>query len=439
MARTLRLLLLAALSGSAVAADNAATWKPWLEQGAQPAQAISVAFPSSAELVRMRANRGWIEQWASQAPSVAWGDVAVGLVVKYQQNPQRAGRAFAYLHTAIHDALVACARRGCEPAVRAVAMHAAAGRMLDHLYPDESRGRLEALGHSAATAVLAANGAQAQAGMAWQTGRAVADNAIRRAHYDGGDMPRLPEKRPPWKPGVWRASPPLNMYDPIEPYAGQWRTWVLETGAEIEPPAPPQYGGAAFWAEVDEVRAVFAALTGDQKRIAEEWNLGAGSVTPPGVWNIHAKKLALERKLDAAQAARLFSALNAAMLDAAIACWHAKYKWWTERPVTVIRDHRDPNFMPHLVTPAHPSYPSGHACTSGAAAEVLAAFFPGETAQLQAMAKEAGMSRLYGGIHFRSDIEDGLQLGRKVGLRAIARLRDETAAQSAAPSAASTR
>jgi membrane-associated phospholipid phosphatase len=95
--------------------------------------------------------------------------------------------------------------------------------------------------------------------------------------------------------------------------------------------------------------------------------------------------------------------------------------------------------MPHLVTPAHPSYPSGHACTSGAAAEVLAASFPGETAQLQAMAKEAGMSRLYGGIHFTSDIESGLELGRKIGLRAIARSRDEPAAQSAAPSAASTR
>jgi membrane-associated phospholipid phosphatase len=127
------------------------------------------------------------------------------------------------------------------------------------------------------------------------------------------------------------------------------------------------------------------------------------------------------------------------MLDAAIACWQAKYRWWTKRPVTVIRDHRDPGFMPHLVTPAHPSYPSGHASTSGAAAVVLAAFFPDETAKLQAMAKEAGMSRVYGGIHFRSDTEGGLELGRKVGLRALARLRDETAAQSAAPSAASTR
>jgi hypothetical protein len=370
-----------------------------------------------------------------QAPSLAWGDVLVGLIVKYQQNPQRAGRSLAYLHATIHDALVACARRGCESAVQPVAMHAAASRMLDHLYPDESRGRLEALGHSAATAVLAANGEHAQAGMAWQTGLAIAESAIRRAYYDGADLSRLSESRPAWKPGVWRASPPLNMYDPIEPNAGRWRTWVLKDGAQIEPPPPPDYGSAAYWTGVDEVRSVTKALTAGQKRIADEWNLAAGSVTPPGVWNLHAKKLALQHKLDAAQTARVFSTVNVAMLDAMIACWHTKYKWWIERPVTVIRDHRDPNFLPYLFTPAHPSYPSGHASASGAAAEALSAFFPQETANLRAMAKEAAMSRLYGGIHFRSDNEDGLELGRKIGARAVARVRGETAAQFAEPSA----
>ncbi len=433
------LVLIAALPRAAASAEGIAAWTLWLDAPPASSAAPAPVFPGERELASLRANRAWLEQWAAQAPSVPWSDVVVGLIVKYQQNPQRAGRSLAYLHTAIHDALVACARRGCDSAVRPIAMHAAASRMLDHLYPDESRGRLEALGHSAATAVLAANGAHARAGMAWQTGRAVAENAIRRAYYDGADLPRLPEKRPPWKPGVWRASPPLNMYDPVEPNAGQWRTWVLRNGAEIEPPPPPGYGSPAYWADVDEVRAVAAALSADQKRIADEWNLAAGSVTPPGVWNIHAKKLALEGKLDAAQAARVFSTLNVAMLDAMIACWHAKYKWWIERPVTVIRDHRDPNFLPYLFTPAHPSYPSGHSVASGAAAEALAAFFPEETAKLRAMAQEAAMSRLYGGIHFRSDNEDGLELGRKVGLRAVARSRDGTAAQFAEPSAATTR
>jgi hypothetical protein len=304
--------------------------------------------------------------------------------------------------------------------------------MLDHLYPDEASGRLEALGHSAAAAVVAANGVQPRATLAWDTGRAVAETAIRRALYDGWDLPRLPAKRPDWKPGVWRAAPPLNIYDPLEPNAEHWRTWVLKDGAELEPPPPPTYGTSAYWADVEEVRAVAKALTAEQKRIADEWNLGLGSVTPPGVWNLRAKALALEHQLDAAQSARVFAALNAAMLDAIVACWHAKYKWWTERPVTVIRAERDAGFMPYLITPGFPSYVSGHATVSGAAAEVLAAFFPAEAQKLHGMAEEAAISRLYGGIHFRSDNEQGLALGRAVGARTVQRTREPDLAQSAA-------
>src|ERR1700682_2235037 len=142
MVRTVRLLLLVALCGSAVAAENAATWKPWLEETPQPPAAMAVAFPSAAELGRLRSNGAWIEQWASKAPSIAWNDVVSGLVVKYQQNPLRAARAYTYVHTPIHDALAQCARHAGEPAMQAMAMHAAASRVLDHLYPGESRGRM---------------------------------------------------------------------------------------------------------------------------------------------------------------------------------------------------------------------------------------------------------------------------------------------------------
>jgi hypothetical protein len=206
---------------------------------------------------------------------------------------------------------------------------------------------------------------------------------------------------------------------------------VLKSGAEIEPPPPLEYDSPAFWAEVEEVRSVAAALTPAQKKIAEDWNLEAGSVTPPGVWNLHARRLALKQKLDTAEAARLFSTMNVAMLDAFISCWHAKYKWWTERPITVIRRHRDPDFLSHVLTPPFPSYPSGHSSVSGAGSEVLAAFFPQDAAELRRMAQEASMSRLYGGIHFRSDNEEGLKIGRKIGARALARIADDALAQRA--------
>ena len=81
----------------------------------------------------------------------------------------------------------------------------------------------------------------------------------------------------------------------------------------------------------------------------------------------------------------------------------------------------DPDFLPYLLTPPFPGYVSGHAAASGAAAEVLAAFFPERAAELQEWAEEAAMSRLYGGIHFRSDNTEGLRLGRAVGRRVIER------------------
>ncbi|MEX0746312.1 MAG: vanadium-dependent haloperoxidase [Phycisphaeraceae bacterium] len=418
-ARTL-LVLGAVLGFAAHAAHDPAAWQPWIEDAGAPVTAPDPLFPDAAALAKLRTNRAWLERW-SVAPSLAWSDVVHELVVKYQQNPLRAQRNHTYVHAAIHDALVFCARCGCDEKVRPVAMHAAASRVLDFLYPDESRGRLEAMGHSAAAAVLARIGDHPQASIAWRTGQQVAANAVRRAYDDGWDLPRLPAKRPEWQPGVWRASPPLRMYDPAEPHAGRWRTWVLEHGWEIEPPPPIVYGSAAFWAEIEEVREVAAALTPEQKRIAEDWNLDLGSVTPGGMWNLHAKKLVVQDRFGTADAARVFAALNAAMMDAFIACWQAKFKWWTERPVTVIREKLDPGFMPHVITPAFPSYVSGHSAASGAAAEVLAAFFPAHAAELRRMALEASMSRLYGGIHYRSDNEEGLALGRRVGARAVAR------------------
>jgi hypothetical protein len=124
-------------------------------------------------------------------------------------------------------------------------------------------------------------------------------------------------------------------------------------------------------------------------------------------------------RLSESQAVDLLSSLGVAMADASIACWNVKFHYWTVRPVSVIRDSQDKNFMPYLVTPGFPSYVSGHATVSGAAAEVLAGYFPKQGKALQAMADEAAMSRLYGGIHYRSDNDEGLKLGRAIGQRVL--------------------
>jgi membrane-associated phospholipid phosphatase len=118
-------------------------------------------------------------------------------------------------------------------------------------------------------------------------------------------------------------------------------------------------------------------------------------------------------------AVRLLAIANQAMHDAMIVCWHYKYRFWTERPVTAAERLGLGSFTPRLVTPPFPSYPSGHSTVSGAVAEVIAAYLPEKAAKANRLAREAADSRLWGGIHFTFDNDDGLALGRLVGAAAI--------------------
>ena len=112
--------------------------------------------------------------------------------------------------------------------------------------------------------------------------------------------------------------------------------------------------------------------------------------------------------------------MNVATYDAAVACWDVKYTYWAMRPF-----HYDPRFTPIIPVPVHPSYPAAPGCYSGSAAAVLSYLFPRDAASLTAQADEAGMARLWGGIHFASDIRAGLALGRAVAQRVIERAQDD--------------
>jgi len=105
------------------------------------------------------------------------------------------------------------------------------------------------------------------------------------------------------------------------------------------------------------------------------------------------------------------------MFDAGIGCWDAKLFYWLVRPWKA-----DPLITTTAAVgkPNHPSYPSGHSCLSSSGAEVISTFFPEQRAQLAAMVEEAGLSRMYGGIHYRFDIDAGQALGRNVARFAIA-------------------
>lgn len=357
---------------------------------------------------------------ASEPPSFVWTRVALAGIEKYRLNPLRAARLLAHLHVALRDALDACASQPDAAACGGVAQHAAAGRTLEFMLPEETAGRFQAMG-VAAWARLAADGAHPDPAPYVQQGERAAWGVMLRAASDGADRALAAPPRPPPRPGTWRPTPPLYAVTPSEQGATRWRLWLLRSPSEIEPPPPPAYGSPRYVADVREVLDVGRALTERQKRIADDWNLDQGTATPAGVWNRHALRLIERHHPSPAEATRLLATLNVAMADAFVACWHAKLRWWSERPVLEVRERFDAAFEPHIVTPPFPGYVSGHSTVSGAAAAVLAAALPAASAQLLHLAEEAALSRLYGGIHFRHDNEAGLQLGLEIGRLAVQR------------------
>jgi membrane-associated phospholipid phosphatase len=121
--------------------------------------------------------------------------------------------------------------------------------------------------------------------------------------------------------------------------------------------------------------------------------------------------------VDEVRAARILALAGIAAYDAGIACTDAKYHYWLVRPTQA---DSTIGLADRLTLPNFPSYPSGHACLSGAIAETFGHFLPEVRAEVTRLAEEAAMSRLYAGVHYRFDNDVGLELGRQVARVVIA-------------------
>jgi PAP2 superfamily len=328
-----------------------------------------------------------------------WIDVELAEIASHRTNPPRAARGLALLSVAMRDA--ANVRR----AYRQATVAGAAATVLAYLYPDR-----------AAAFEELARRERPRIGLA--LGRSIGSRVVAEARTDGSDA--MHQVTIPVGPGLWVPTPP-GFQPPLEPLAGTWRPWNISSGSRFRPGPPPAFGSRRYARETREVYEVSQSLTEEQKRIADFWADGPGTVTPPGHWNQIAVDLIRSHRLGGPAAARVLAAVNTAQADAFIACWDAKFTYWSERPVTAIQREIDARWLPYVTTPPFPSYVSGHSSTSGAASEVLAAYFPRSSRRLRAWAEEAAVSRLYGGIHFVSDNEAGLTLGRKVAKAAIRR------------------
>jgi hypothetical protein len=208
----------------------------------------------------------------------------------------------------------------------------------------------------------------------------------------------------PKGPGMWYTAQGVP---PIGIALTQARPWLLDSASQLRPAPPPAYGSPIFRAALDEVRRVARERTPQQTSIAQRWN----DSDPWALWNETASAALIRRRVSDADAARVLAVLNAAASDAVIACFEAKYHYWTIRPsqadtTLVLADSVGlPNF---------PSFPSGHACSAGAFDAVLGHYLPQDRAEFTRIAEEQALSRLYGGIHYRFDNDGGLALGRAV-------------------------
>ena len=238
-------------------------------------------------------------------------------------------------------------------------------------------------------------------------GRAVGAEIVARAQADGFSTPFTGTI--PVGAGLWSSNttPATIAGGPLPGV----RPWFLKSARQFRPGPPPAFGSADFLAALAEIRHISDTRTDEQVQIATVWAQGAGTATTAGFWLQVATDGINSHRLSERQATHLYALLGASMFDAQIGCWDAKETYWFIRPwqadpgITVVAAVGKPN---------HPSYPSGHSCISSSAAAVLSGFFPDQRRQLDAMVTEAGLSRMYGGIHYPFDIEAGQRLGRSV-------------------------
>jgi len=441
-----------ALASAAVFAEpprsGAAELRAWksftltTEEPVRPAAPSRMAVGPAAQLHLARARRqamtpDWrdrIVAWDQGPITHRWTEVLLGKIKQYDLSPVRAARAIALLHVAMHDALVACwdtkyvyhaappgqadpealplvdvPARPSYPSEHATVAEAAA-RVLSYLFPVDAAGFRRLAQEAGDSRVYAGANFPEDVEAGRALGARVGALVVRHGQSDGSDQ-RYTLTVPPG-PGYW-VPPLVGMV--VDPTAGSWRPWILANGADVTLPPPPLPGSPEYQADIDEVVSVAQALTEKQKAVAAYWADGPGTITPAGHWlqiaEEHVTRAFADDPLRATQSLALVSV---AMADAFIACWKGKYTHWTARPNQVIG-----GFTSDVKTPPFPGYPSGHSMQSGAASEVLASLFPGQAATFRAMAEEAARSRLYGGIHFASDNNNGLLVGREIGRRVV--------------------
>lgn len=238
--------------------------------------------------------------------------------------------------------------------------------------------------------------------------------------------------------GMWVTSMDFPM-PPLLPYWGKVRPFVIKVDDYMAEPLPPYSTdrNQVYYKQAMEIISLNKPLSSENRWIADFWNDDRPGLTfsPAGHWLAITNQVIKKEHPPIEKTLQVYLKVSFALADAIIACWKSKYEYNFERPETFIQKHIDPTWRPFSPSPSFPSYPSGHSMMGAAAAEVLTDEFgtsyamtdyshewlsefsvkPRKFNSFDEMSRENAISRVFLGVHWRFDCEEGLRLGSLIG------------------------
>lgn len=370
-------------------------------------------------------------------------------------NPPYAARAYAYISAAQYDALVAAwhykklynraAPYKTDAGIiaklpqtdlpsypsEAAVLAGVTAEMMKLLFPGEIAFVQQKLEEQELAAITAGSATRSDIEAGEALGRAVAQKFTARARTDKAgaaigtqadwtalETTTTARGETPWiSLDVPKRPPMLPLFGRVTPFLFDANTTIA-----LRPGPPPATIGDQMRKETAEIKDFIDHPTRERIRIVHFWADGVATHTPPGHWDAIAAEDFITKNYSEVRWARNMALLNMTLMDAAIVCWDTKYYYFNARPTQLNGAIKTLTGIPNF-----PSYISGHSTFSGAAATILGHLVPEKANAYEAMALEASLSRMYGGIHYRSDCEVGITTGQKVGAYAIARAKTDGA------------
>lgn len=409
---------------------NAGTWKTWFISSVKdyrlPAPSSSkdeINQVIAAQKALTDAGREQIAFWSAGAPNYRWQEIMNKLWMT--SIVEKGPLANMLLGVATYDAMIAAwdtkyaykrPRPYSDSRVKALTVKSespsypcehsvAAGvavTIISHFFPKMADSAKKLAEQAMASRVAAGVAFPSDTRAGFELGKKIAEKEIEQtkdmattAQWDG---------KTPDKPGIWKGKFAMGAT------AGQNKTVVLQSASQFRPGPPPDF--AKEMADMKNYKQTFTSQSNALYHASQfVWN----DVLPRKIWENNLN-------MNAPRAARIYAATNVTSYDMFVACFDAKYAYWGIRP-----DQYDTTYRPLVPTPPFPGYPSGHAAGSGAMAELFSYFFPTDRAYFEKIAKDVAESRFQAGIHFRTDNEVGLVLGKNVAGEVVKKLKADGA------------